>query len=79
MKPLLKQYLDSGSDLEEFAVLEGKCDVNIHYKSEALEAARISGSLENETLEQVMHAIGMAAQTEYGIEDSDIWIKDQSK
>ena len=45
----------------------------------ALKSLKISGSLENETVEQVLAAIGMAAQIDYEIEDRDIWIKERSK
>jgi ferric-dicitrate binding protein FerR (iron transport regulator) len=66
--------------LRDLAVkLERKYDVRIHFESEALKSLRISGSLENETVEQVIDAIGMAAQIDYEIEDRDIWIKERSK
>jgi ferric-dicitrate binding protein FerR (iron transport regulator) len=70
----------SGESLEELAVkLERKYDVNIHFESEALKSLRFTGSLENETVEQVIDAIGIAAQIDYEIEDRDIWLKEQSK
>jgi ferric-dicitrate binding protein FerR (iron transport regulator) len=70
----------SGESLEELAVkLERKYDVIIHFENEALKSLRFTGSLENETVEQVIQAIGFAAQIEYEIEDRDIWLKEQSK
>jgi transmembrane sensor len=53
--------------------------VNIHFESEAIKTLRFTGSLENETVEQVIHAISIAAQIDYEIEDCDIWFKEQSK
>lgn len=70
----------SSETLKELAVtLERKYDVKIHFESEALLSLRFTGSLENETVEQVIHAIGIAAQIDYEIEDRDIWFKEQSK
>jgi ferric-dicitrate binding protein FerR (iron transport regulator) len=70
----------SGESLEDLAVkLERKYDVNIHFESEALKSLRFTGSLENETVEQVIHAIGIAAQIDYEIEERDIWLKEHSK
>ena len=70
----------SGESLEELVVkLERKYNVNIHFESEILKSLRFTGSLENETVEQVIHAIGIAAQIDYEIEDRDIWLKEKSK
>ena len=70
----------SGETLEKLAVkLERKYDVNIHFESDALKSLRFTGSLENETVEQVIHAIGIAAQIDYEVEDRDIWFKETSK
>ena len=70
----------SDETLEELAVkLERKYDVNIHIESDALLNLRFTGSLENETVEQVIHAIGIAAQIDYEIEDRDIWFKEKLK
>ncbi len=44
--------------------LERKYNVNIHFESEAIKTLRFTGSLENETVEWVIHAI---------------WFKEQSK
>lgn len=66
--------------LRDLAVkLERKYNVNIHFESEAIKTLRFTGSLENETVEQVIHAIGIAAQIDYEIEDRDIWFKEPSK
>jgi len=70
----------SSETLEELAIkLERKYNVKIHFESEALKSLRFTGSLENETVEQIINAIGIAAQIEYEIEDRDIWFKEQSK
>jgi len=69
----------SGETLEDLAVkLERKYDVNIHFENELLKSLRFTGSLENETVEQAIHAIGIAAQIDYEIEDRDIWFREQS-
>ncbi len=70
----------SSETLKDLAVkLERKYNVKIHFENEALLTLRFTGSLENETVEQVIHAIGIAAQIDYEIEDRDIWFKEQSK
>lgn len=64
--------------LEELAVkLERKYDVKIHFETESLKELKFTGSLENETVEQVIDAIGIAAHIDYEIEDRDIWFKEQ--
>ncbi len=70
----------SSETLADLAVkLERKYNVKIYFESEALKNLRFTGSLENETVEQVIHAIGISAQIDYEIEDRDIWFKEQSK
>jgi ferric-dicitrate binding protein FerR (iron transport regulator) len=70
----------SSETLKELAIkLERKYNVSIHFEDETLKSLRFTGSLENETVEQVIHAIGMSAQIDYEIEDRDIWFKEQSK
>jgi ferric-dicitrate binding protein FerR (iron transport regulator) len=70
----------SSETLVDLAVkLERKYNVKIYFESEALKTLRFTGSLENETVEQVIHAIGISAQIDYEIEDRDIWFKEQSK
>ena len=70
----------SSETLVDLAVkLERKYNVKIHFESEALKHLRFTGSLENETVEQVIHAIGISAQIDYEIEDRDIWFKEQLK
>ena len=66
--------------LSELAVkLERKYDVKIHFESAELKELKFTGSLENETVEQVVHAIGIAAHIDYEIKDRDIWLKEQTK
>jgi ferric-dicitrate binding protein FerR (iron transport regulator) len=70
----------SSETLEELAIkLERKYNVSIHFESEVLKNLRFTGSLENETVEQVIAAIGMAAQIDYEIEDRDIWFKEKTE
>lgn len=70
----------AGETLEELAIkLERKYDVKIHFEKDALKSLRFTGTLENETVEQVIHAIGIAAKINYQVEDRDIWFKEKSK
>jgi ferric-dicitrate binding protein FerR (iron transport regulator) len=70
----------SSETLEDLAVkLERKYNVNIHFESEGLKSLKFTGSLENETVEQVIHAIGISAQIDYEIEDREIWLREQLK
>lgn len=66
--------------LSDLAVkLERKYDITIHFETPALKALKFTGSLENETVEQVIQAIGIAANIDYEIKDRDIWLKEQTK
>lgn len=70
----------SSETLVDLAVkLERKYNVKIYFESEALKNLRFTGSLENETVEQVIHAIGISAQIDYEIEEREIWFKEQSE
>ncbi len=62
--------------LEELAVkLERKYDVSIQFDDTDIKAYKFTGLLENETIEQVMMAIGIAAQIDYSIDEREIRIK----
>lgn len=62
--------------LEQLAVkLERKYDVKIQFDDAEIKAYKFTGLLENETIEQVMEAIGIAAQIDYSIDERDINIK----
>jgi len=54
--------------------LERKYNVNIHFESQELETMRFSGVLENETIEQVMKAIQLAAPVQFRIKNREIWL-----
>jgi len=63
--------------LKQLAVkLERKYDVTIHFDNEQLEKLKFTGVLENETIEQVIDAIGIAAHIDYRIKDRDIWFNE---
>jgi len=65
--------------LNELAIkIERKYDVKIHFQNDKIRNLKFTGSLENETVEQVIEAIGIAAQIEYEITDRDIWLKGQT-
>lgn len=64
--------------LQQLAVkLERKYDVKIHFETKQLQELKFTGSLEDETVEQVIEAISMAARINYEIEDRDIWFKER--
>uniref|UniRef100_UPI0032164ACD FecR family protein n=1 Tax=uncultured Draconibacterium sp. TaxID=1573823 RepID=UPI0032164ACD len=70
----------TSESLNDLAIkLERKYDVKIHFESDELRALKFTGSLENETVEQVIDAIGIAAQIDYEIEDRDIWLKEKKR
>lgn len=55
--------------------LERKYDVKISFDSEKLKQIKFTGTLENETVEQVIEAIGMAAHIDFQLKDRDIRFK----
>lgn len=68
----------SSETLEDLVVkLERKYDVKIYFENETLKHLKFTGSLENETVEQVIEAIGIAAKIDYKIEDREIWLKER--
>jgi ferric-dicitrate binding protein FerR (iron transport regulator) len=70
----------SSENLADLAIkLERKYDVKIQFENEALKALKFTGSLENETVEQVIEAIGIAANIDYEIEERDIRFKEKIK
>ena len=72
-------FITSETLMDLAVKLERKYNVKIHFENEELKILRFTGSLENETVEQVIHAIGISAQIDYEIEDRDIWFIEQSK
>lgn len=72
-------FITSESLMDLAVKLERKYDVTIHFESEELKKMKFTGALENETVEQVIHAIGISAHIDYEIEDRDIWLKEQTK
>lgn len=55
--------------------LERRYNVKIHFEDEEIKQSRFTGTIEDETIEQVMAAIKIAASFDYRIEDREIWIK----
>jgi len=71
--------LISSETLAGLAVkLERKYDVKIQFENEALKQIKFSGSLKNETVEQVIEAIGIAAHIDYEIEEREIKFKEKN-
>jgi len=63
--------------LKQLAIkLERKYDVTIHFNNKHLEELKFTGVLENETIEQIIEAIGIAAHIDCKIKDRDIWINE---
>ncbi|MEN8156191.1 MAG: FecR domain-containing protein [Bacteroidota bacterium] len=62
--------------LGEMAIkLERKYGVKIHFENEALKELTFTGTFENETIEQVLEAIGMAAHLNYEIDNGIVRLK----
>ena len=55
--------------------LERKFNVTFHFDDADLKEFRFSGIIENETLENVMAAITIAAPVEYTLKDREIWLR----
>ena len=54
--------------------LERRYNVKIYFESEDIKQIRFTGTIENETIEQVMAAIKLASSIDYRIEERVIWI-----
>jgi ferric-dicitrate binding protein FerR (iron transport regulator) len=62
--------------LEKLAItLERRYNVVIHFEEEKIKQFRFTGTIENETIEQVLAAIKLASSVDYRIEEREIWIK----
>lgn len=61
--------------LDELAILlERKYNVNIHIENKELQKLKFSGTLENETIEQVLKAMQLASPIKYEIKNREIWL-----
>lgn len=70
----------ASENLDEIAImLERKYDVKIQFENEALKKMKFTGTIENETIENVIEAIGISANIDYEIEDRDIRFKEKIK
>jgi len=54
--------------------LERKYNVRIHFEDEKIKHFKFSGTINNETIEQMMEAIKLASSFDYRIDERDIWI-----
>jgi transmembrane sensor len=54
--------------------LERRYNVKIYFESEEIKQFRFTGTIEDETIEQVMAALKIAASIDYRIEEREIWI-----
>ncbi|MCG8309529.1 MAG: FecR domain-containing protein [Cytophagales bacterium] len=66
--------IESETMVKMAATLERRYDVKIHFENEEIKQFRFSGTFKNETIEQVMAAIKLAAPISYRMEDRNIWI-----
>ena len=70
----------ASENLENIAImLERKYDIKIHFENEKLEKLKFTGTIENETVEHVIEAIGIAAHIDYEFQDRDVWFKEKLK
>lgn len=69
------QLIFKSEPMEKLAVtLERRYNVKIHFEDEEIKQARFTGTIEDETIEQVMAAMKIAASIDYRIEEREIWI-----
>lgn len=62
--------------LEKLAItLERRYNVTIHFEEERIKQFRFTGTIENETIEQVLAAIKLASSIDYQMDEREIWIK----
>jgi transmembrane sensor len=70
----------AGEPMQELAVkLERKYDVNISFEDPSLRELRFTGTLENETVEQVMAAIKISSAIDFRVDGRDIYLFRQNK
>ena len=70
----------ASENLDNIAImLERKYDIKIHFENEKLEKLKFTGTIENETVEHVIEAIGIAAHIDYEFQDRDVWFKEKLK
>ena len=61
--------------LGELAILlERKYNVTIHIENKELQKLKFSGTLENETIEQVLTAMQLASSVQFKIKNREIWL-----
>ena len=59
--------------------LERRYNVKIHFEDEEIKQFKFTGTIENETIEQVMAAIKLASSIDYRIEEREIWIRKRER
>jgi ferric-dicitrate binding protein FerR (iron transport regulator) len=65
----------AGEPMQELAVkLERKYDVNISFEDPSLRELRFTGTIENETVEQVMAAISISSAIDFRVDGRDIYL-----
>ncbi len=69
------QLIFKSEPLSKLSVtLERRYDVKIHFEDEEIKQVRFTGTIEDETIEQVMSAIVLASDIDYKMKERDIWI-----
>lgn len=69
------QLIINSQPLARLAItLERRYDVIIHFVDDDIKQYRFTGTIENETIEQVMAAIKLAAPIDYKIEEREVWV-----
>lgn len=71
------QLIFKSEQMKELAItLERRYNVKIHFEDEELRQFRFTGTIENETIEQVMDAIKLASSIDYRMEEREIWLSE---
>lgn len=55
--------------------IERKYNIKIHFEDADIKDFRFTGTIENETLENLLAAISIASPVEYTVKDRDIWLR----
>jgi ferric-dicitrate binding protein FerR (iron transport regulator) len=59
--------------------LERKYNVRIHLDNEELKDLKYTGTLENETIEQIMHVLELSSAIDFRIDERQIWLSKNNK
>jgi len=69
-----KHWIIEGEELENLAtLLERRYNVVVHFKSKELKSFKFSGTIENETIEQVMEILKLTTPLKFEFGKGEVW------